>query len=133
MKISVKQYAQSLYESVVGKSEGEVKEIVAKFATSLRLRNDLPKLKEIINSFSDIWNDANQEIHAELTSARKLNADSHELIVNYLKKTTGAKKIEIKENINPEIVGGFILKYGSRVLDGSLKTSLETLKNKISN
>lgn len=133
MRISVKQYAQSLYESVVGKSDKEATEVVAKFATVLRSRSEQGKLKEIIGAFSEIWNIANKEIQAELTTARKLSVASHSSIIKYLEERTGADKIEITEYIDENIIGGFILKYGSKVLDGSLKTSLAGLKNKISN
>jgi F-type H+-transporting ATPase subunit delta len=133
MRISVKQYAQSLYESVQGKSDKEAAEVVVKFVQTLRQHYDIAKVKDIINIFSEIWNNENKEIEAELTTAREATSISRELIVKYLKEKTGAEKIELSEKVDQSIIGGFILKYGSKILDGSLKNSLAGLKNKISN
>jgi len=54
------------------------------------------------------------------------------MVVDYLKVKTGAKKVILDEEIDKKLIGGFVLRYNSKVVDASLKTSLEDLKNKIS-
>ena len=131
MKISVKQYAQSLYESIQGTPDKEASEVVVKFVAALRQHHDISKIKEIIQAFSEIWNNENQEITAELTTAREATSVSKELMIKYLQERTGAKKIELSEKIDTDIIGGFILKYGSKILDGSLKSSLKDLGSRL--
>ena len=133
MKISSRQYAESLYESVVSKNEKEVKAILKKFVALLGERRELERANEIIAAFNEIWNKANGEVQATLISARKLDAAAKKLIVDYLENKAGAKNISLTEEIDEKLIGGFVLKYDGKVIDGSLKTNLEDLKNKISN
>lgn len=133
MKISSQQYAISLYESASGKSETGLKAVLASFVALIYRHGDFKKLPDIINRFSDIWNKEHGLLEAELASARPLGESTKDLIVDYLKTRTDAKKINLKERTNPNLIGGFVLKYGSQVLDGSLKNTLEGLRNKISN
>lgn len=133
MKISVQQYAQSLYDSVAGKSDKEAKEACKSFVAILGKNRELNREAAIINAFNEIWNRENGEIAATLSSARELGPTARETVVDYLKEKTGAKKIVLDEKIDKGLIGGFVLRYGSKVLDGSLKNSLDSLKNKISN
>ena len=128
MKISVQQYAASLYDCVAGKSEKEAKEVVKNFVAILEKNRDLNKEAAIIEVFNEIWNEANGEVVATLSSARELGAGVKETMVAYLKEKTGAKKVALEEEIDKALIGGFVLRYGSKVLDGSLKTSLNNLK-----
>lgn len=133
MKISVSQYARSLYDSVVSKSEKEIKAALKNFVAILGRNRELNKAEEIISVFNEIWSKEHGELNAELTSARELGPTARESVTNYLKEKTGAKKIILSENIDKKIIGGFVLRYDSKVVDGSIKTSLQDLKNKISN
>lgn len=133
MKISVQQYAQSLFDSVAGKSEKEVKAILKSFVAILGRNRELNKEAAVVTAFLEIWNHEHGEVVATLESARELGLAARDTVLNYLKEKTGAKKIILNENIDKELIGGFVLRYGSKVLDGSLKNSLNSLKNKISN
>lgn len=133
MKISSRQYAESLYESVVDKNEKEVKVILKKFVALLGERRELDRAGEIIAAFNEIWKTANGEVEATLISARKLDASAKKSIIDYLENKAGAKNISLTEEIDEKLIGGFVLKYNGKVIDSSLKTNLEELKNKISN
>lgn len=128
MKISAKQYALSLYESVQGKTEKpELKKVLKNFVALLGKNNNLNKEEEILEIFENIWNSENGELKAELVSARELSKSSRETVINYLKEKSGAKKIVLDEKTDKEILGGFILKYNNRIIDGSLRSSLGEL------
>lgn len=131
MKIIPKQYAQSLYESLSGKSEEESRKIFHNFVAVLGRDGVLNRESEIISAFEEIWNQENGELPASISSAHQLADNSREAITDYLKNKTGAKKIVLTEEVDQDLLGGFVLKYESRVLDGSLKTNLEDLKNKM--
>jgi ATP synthase F1 delta subunit len=133
MKISVSQYATTLFDLVVGKSEKEAKALIKSFVSVLGKNHDFNKTEAIATAFNELWNKAYAEVDATLSSARELPAATREAVTQYLKHKTGAKTIVLETEINPEIIGGFTLRYGSKVLDGSLKNSLNSLKNKISN
>lgn len=132
MKISAKQYARSLYESLEGRSEGELSGIIARFAEVLIRNRHTGKLKEIISCFEKEWAEKNREVVAQLTGARELDENAKDLIIAYLKKKTEAENINLEERVDEKILGGFILRYGNKVVDGSLKNNLEELKHKLS-
>ncbi|MDP2944220.1 MAG: ATP synthase F1 subunit delta [bacterium] len=133
MKISAQQYAQSLFDLVADKSEKEVKATLKSFVAILGKNRELNKEEAIAAAFIEIWNREHGEVIATLESARELGPTAREIVVNYLKDKTGATKILLEEKIEKKLIGGFVLRYGSKVLDGSLKNSLNSLKNKISN
>lgn len=131
MKISSRQYAQSLYESVANKSEKEVKAVLKSFVILLGRNRELNKAEEIISAFNEIWNKANDEIVATLVSARKLDVNTKKMIISYLEDKAGAKKIALTEEIDEKLIGGFVLKYNGKVIDGSLRNSLDEMKGQI--
>jgi F-type H+-transporting ATPase subunit delta len=133
MKISVSQYAAALFDLVDGKSEKEARELIKNLVVILDKNHDFNKTEAIATAFNEIWNKAHSEVDAKLLSARELSSATREMVTNYLKHKTGAEKIILETETNPAIIGGFVLRYGSKVLDGSLKNSLDSLKNKISN
>jgi len=133
MKISAQQYARSLYDSVSGKSAKEIKLVLKNFVALLGKNRELNRSGEIVRAFNELWNKEYGEVNAVLISARELGPTARETVTNYLKEKTNAKKISLTEAVDGKLLGGFILKYESKILDGSLKTSLENLKNNISN
>lgn len=63
---------------------------------------------------------------AELVSAKKLSAAQINGIKAQLKKSLG-KDVAVQTHIDPELLGGFIVKVGSRYFDSSLKSKLERM------
>ncbi len=131
MKITVKQYALSLYETVGGKSAAEVKDIVKKFVELLAEKNQLSKSEKIIAEFLKIWNDKHGIVEAQAVSASHLDKETVKLLKSYVTKLSGAKEVIMTEKTDKDILGGVIIRYGDKVVDGSLKTQLEDLKNKL--
>ena len=64
---------------------------------------------------------------AIVTSAIKLTAAELTSLKSNLKKSLG-KDVDIETKVDPDLLGGFIVKVGSRLYDSSLKTKLEGLK-----
>ena len=133
MKITVQQYARSLYESVIDKNEGEIKEFLKNFSALLLKNRQENKLSEILAEFSKVWDQAQGHLPAELISVRELDQATKKLISEYLKTKTAAERIDLKSKIDEKILGGFILRYGDKIIDGSVRANLNNLKNKISN
>ena len=131
MKISVRQYAQSLYESVQGKKGGELKAVLEKFVRLLALHRELGRAEAIIAVFVDIWEREEGELNANMLSARSLDKAALSKISNYLKGRTGVKQVELKAATDKDLIGGFILRYRDQILDASLKTSLSDLRSKL--
>ena len=64
---------------------------------------------------------------AKVTSAAKLTAAQLSAIKAQLKKSLG-RPVDIETSVDPELLGGFVVRIGSRLYDSSLKTKLEDLR-----
>jgi F-type H+-transporting ATPase subunit delta len=133
MKISARQYASCLLELLEGKKKEEAKEIIKKFVALLAKRRELGRQSELVAALEAAWNEKRGELPIVLESTRKLEKSSQSKIGAYLEKKSGAAKVTITEVLNEKLLGGFVLRYGDRVLDGSLKNNLDNLRNKIRN
>ncbi len=132
MKVSVRQYAQSLFEIVVDKSETEAKEIIARFIDFLYHRQDLNKAEAIIAELEKLYVDASGEVIADLASARPLTAAAKQQIAAYLEKRI-QRSAKFVERLEPSLLGGFVLNCQGLVIDGSLKNNLQKFKKQLSN
>lgn len=128
MNISIKQYAKTLYRITDGKSKSEVEKTMEEFVAVLAENNDQGKIKKIIAEFNNLWNKEKGIIEAEVVSANELDSDIVKLLNNYIIKLSGAKEVVLSEKVDKKVLAGVVIKYGDKILDGSLKTKINELK-----
>ncbi len=133
MKASVKQYAQALFESLKEPGKKQAPEIINNFLVLLRKNNDFALVDRIVEEFKSLEKVDRGELEIELISARKLSQESKAGILKYLQTKTGLAKIDYKERVDPDILGGFIIRYGDKLLDASLLRSLRNFQSLLSN
>lgn len=133
MKISVTQYSQALYDLTYNKSETEVVQVLKEFLDALIKNNDFVLVDRIIEAFNSLIKKASGILEIEIITARPLSKSSDAGIKEYLANKSGASEVEILEEVEPSILGGFILRYGDKVVDASLKQSLLSFEKQISN
>ncbi|MFH1326237.1 MAG: ATP synthase F1 subunit delta [Candidatus Falkowbacteria bacterium] len=133
MKITNKQYAQSLYEVVSTAEDGDVQVVMKNFVKVLIEKNKLGKAEKIIQEFEKIWNREQGIIEGELTSARELGDEIIVLLNCYIVKLLGVDKVKLENKIDKNILGGFVARLGDTVIDSSLKSQLQSLKSKLVN
>ncbi|RUW77948.1 ATP synthase F1 subunit delta, partial [Mesorhizobium sp. M2A.F.Ca.ET.067.02.1.1] len=81
----------------------------------------------MIKAFRQIAADHRGEASAEVTSAHALTAAQQTELKATLKSIAG-KDVAIAMTVDPSLLGGLIVKMGSRQIDTSLKTKLNSLK-----
>jgi F-type H+-transporting ATPase subunit delta len=64
---------------------------------------------------------------AEVISALKLTDSQRHSVTDKVKELTGAASVELKETVDPSIIGGVVIKVGSEVFDSSLKGQLRRI------
>jgi len=128
MRATPKQYALSLFESLKDADESQVKNVVREFAKILIKNNEVAKVERIVRHFIDFWNKGKGIIEAEIISARELEEEIIKLLRYYVVKLVKNKNIKISRKIDKDILGGVIVKYDDKILDLSLKTKLEELR-----
>jgi len=100
--------------------------LTAKFLGTLASNRRLGQLGAVIRAFNLLAAQHRGETTAIVTSAHPLNDDQ---IVALKSKLKGELKrdVTLDLNVDPEILGGLIVKVGSRQVDGSIRTKLNTL------
>lgn len=68
--------------------------------------------------------------HAEVTTATPLDSETEESFKKHFADITGSE-ILLKAKVDPAIIGGFVARVGDKVIDGSVRSRLITLKQKI--
>jgi|SRR5690606_268569 len=86
-------------------------------------------LKEIAVQYHDLYNKLNNVHTAEIVSAVELDDATVQQIVEHAKQTIGSDyTYEVENKIDPNLIGGFILRVGDKQVDGSVRTKLNRLK-----
>jgi F-type H+-transporting ATPase subunit delta len=67
------------------------------------------------------------EVTAEVTAAQPLSAGQVEAVTDRLKSAVGSK-VAVEIRVDPAILGGLVVKVGSRMVDGSLRSKLQRLQ-----
>ncbi len=128
MKISAKQYAKALLESVLSAPDKE-KEIIKRFASLLFKSGKSSMLPAIVEHFELLWNEHHNISDVEIISARQLSDEVYKMLEKKAAVMAGVDKIEAKKTLDPKILGGAVLRYQDKVLDMSLYTKFEHLKD----
>ncbi len=84
-------------------------------------------LKEIAASYSSLLRKFNQVVLAEVTSAKELNDGQKQALIDRVKGLTEARDVELKITIDPELIGGVIIKVGSKIIDASIRGQLRRI------
>lgn len=101
--------------------------LVANFLRVVAGNRRLFAVSGMIASFRQIAARHRGEVSAEVTSAHALTTEQENELKAALKSVTG-KDVTIAVSVDPSILGGLIVKVGSRQIDTSLRTKLSTLK-----
>ena len=104
-----------------------VKGLTAQFIGVVASNRRLFALPGMIKAFRQMAADKRGERSAEVTSAVALNKTQREALAKSLKEKLGTD-VALQETVDPSILGGLIVKIGSRMIDTSLKTKLNALK-----
>jgi len=131
MKVTPKQYAESLFESLHGKSEKTAKNILNEFVGVLIANNHTSQIDKILDHFTMLWNRENGIVEAEIKTANKIDTEVIETLKKYVAELSDAEKIKITEVVDKDLLGGFVIKYEGKIVDNSLKTKLQNFKDNL--
>lgn len=84
-------------------------------------------LEPIIEQYLNLLRKLNQTVLAEVTSATELNDDQKQSIIEKVKAIADARDVELKTSVDPNLIGGVIIKVGSKVIDASLRGQLRRI------
>jgi len=84
-------------------------------------------LADMVEVFVDYANRARNISHVEVASAIELSKDDQKRLVEALSKMTG-KEVRVSYSVDPSLIGGVVARIGDKIIDGSVKSRLESLR-----
>jgi len=102
-------------------------QLVRNFAALVVAKRRAFALADMAAHYGALVAGARNEIVARVTSARDLSAGQIDALKAELEKAAG-KNVIVKSETDAALLGGMVVKLGSRMIDGSLRTKLNSLK-----
>lgn len=93
-------------------------------------RHRMPVIFRIRTRFEEMWDKVNKLLPVQVTSAIELDPKTLESIGKQIGEQTG-DRIELSSKVDPEILGGIVLRVGNFILDASIRTRLEKLRRHV--
>ena len=100
------------------------------FLELLAERHRMPALFRIRREFNSMWAEENQLLPVTVTSAVELDEGLVEEIGDRIQEQTG-RKVDLSANVDPEVLGGLMVRVGNMVLDGTVRNRLERLRKQV--
>jgi ATP synthase F1 delta subunit len=105
-------------------------EIFVNFLEALIERHRMPVIFRIRTRFEEMWDKVNQLLPVEVTSAIELDRETVESIGRRIGEQTG-NQIELSSHVDPDILGGIVLRVGNFILDASIRARLDQLRRQV--
>ena len=117
---------KEILSGVIGKLS--LSPMVSNLLMLLLERGRLAVLPQIAESYGAFADELSGIIRPTVTSGQTLSEPQVEQIKSALAQATG-KKVELKVEVDPSLLGGVVAKIGDKVFDGSVKTQLARIQD----
>lgn len=104
----------------------KVSTLTRNFLGVLAANRRLASLPDVVRAFTAIAAAARGEVTAEVTTAHPLDEAQLAQLADKLKAREG-RSVTVKAHVDPALLGGLVVKIGSRMIDGSIRTRLNSL------
>lgn len=108
-------------------TKAKITGLVGNFIRVVARNRRLFAMQDMLPAFRKLAAEHRGEVTADVTVAQKLTAEQTKELKTALKGVVG-KDVAINATVDPSILGGMIVKVGSKQIDTSLKTRLSSLK-----
>jgi F-type H+-transporting ATPase subunit delta len=121
---------RTVIKAVAGKNIGQLTEAFIKLLVNKGREAELP---EIITAFVNQYK-SKKGIHTvKLTTAIPVSDEVKNQIVEQVKKTSNMESIELETAVDPDIIGGFVLQAGDKLIDASISYDLKHVSRQFEN
>ncbi len=93
-------------------------------------KHRMPAIFRIRRSYDALWSEENKLLPVEITSAIALDDALVEQLSSRIGEQTG-RKVTLTTTVDPDVIGGIVMRVGNNVLDASIRTRLETLRKQV--
>ena len=100
---------------------------VMNFLELLIEKHRMPAIFRIRARFDALWEEENKLLPVQITSAVELDADTIKELGDRISEQTG-RRVELSSSVEPDILGGIVVRVGNSVLDASVRNRLDQLR-----
>jgi ATP synthase F1 delta subunit len=100
------------------------------FLETLVERHRMPAIFRIRVRYEALWDDVNQLLPVQVTSAVELDEQTVQTIGERIGEQTG-RKVELSSSVDSGILGGIVLRVGNFILDASIRNQLNQLRKEL--
>jgi F-type H+-transporting ATPase subunit delta len=126
----------SPYFSTIEKQDGldravsDADPILVNFLKLLIENHRMPVIFRVRRGFDELWLTENKRLPVQVTSAVALDATTVDQIGARIAQQTG-QQIDITSTVEPDILGGLVIRVGNSILDASIRNRLEQLRKQV--
>jgi F-type H+-transporting ATPase subunit delta len=105
-------------------------EITNNFLELLIEKHRMPAVFRVRRELDRMWEKENRLLPVEVTSAIELDKQTVKQIGDRIGEQTG-QKVELSAKVEPEILGGIVVRVGNSIIDASIRARLEQLRKQV--
>ena len=90
----------------------------------------MPVIFRVRRGYDELWEHENRLLPVQVTSAVELDRATVKQIGDRIAEQTG-QKVELSASVEPDILGGIVVRVGNQVLDASIRNRLEQLRKQV--
>jgi F-type H+-transporting ATPase subunit delta len=114
----------------IGKMIEGADEHFERFLELLAERHRMPAVFRIRRAFDELYAEERKLLPVTITSAVELDDDTLKEIAGKIEENTG-RKVELTTKVDPNVIGGLVMRVGNMVMDGSIRARLERLRKQV--
>ncbi len=114
----------------LGKLVEGADDVVRNFLELLIEKHRMPAIFRIRRAYDARWEEENKLLPVEVTSAIELDPDTVEQIGAKIGERTG-RRVQLESRVDPDILGGIVVRVGDRILDASIANRLDSLRKQV--
>jgi F-type H+-transporting ATPase subunit delta len=104
--------------------------VLVNFLKLLIENHRMPVIFRARRAYDALWEEENRLLPVSVTSAVELDSETVSQIGDRIAEQTG-RKVELSAQVDPEILGGIVVRVGNQVLDASVRNRLEQLRKQV--
>jgi len=108
----------------------EADPLVVNFLEVLVDNHRMPALMRIRRSYDALWERENDLLPVQVTSAVELDEATVANIGDRIGEQTG-RKVELSSTVEPDLLGGIVVRVGNSIIDASIRNRLEQLRRTV--
>jgi F-type H+-transporting ATPase subunit delta len=105
-------------------------EILLNFLALLIENHRMPVIFRIRHEYERLWDEENKTLPVEITSAIALDEATTESLGKTIGERAG-RKVTLAARVDPDILGGIVIRVGNSILDASIRNRLEQLRRHV--